>query len=493
MVGLAVLVLAVLVAASSGPGPSADSASGPTGSADAAVHLSTGDGSRSGVSGSGAPSTSAAGQVVDAVHRIGRPPPSTVSVVPLSETAEPPVTVAPGGHAAAGGEPTTLAVGSGPSTTSTAPTSGKTSTVTTAKSPSTTSTSKPTATTSTSKPPSTTSTSKPTATTPTSKPTATTPTSKPPSTTSTPPTPTANSNPSTGPWQLSPSPSLEWQWELGHPLSMTSNADLGLGDTTYTGAASGNPTVYDIDGFDNGAATVAALHAIGAHVICYIDVGTWEDWRPDAGEFPTALLGSSNGWPGEQWLNTNPSGPDYATLQAIMTARFQMCKNEGYDAVEPDNLDGSENSTGFPLTVAEGDRYAEWVADEVHALGMSVAQKNFEDQSSILEPYFDFVIEEQCFQFGDCADLAPYTAAGKAVLNTPTRAPTRPPTARRPSQTASARSSSTRRWTAPSGSPVRERHPRGRPARVQPDLRSDQPDQCTEQTRYRPLRSSSQG
>ena len=47
---------------------------------------------------------------------------------------------------------------------------------------------------------------------------------------------------------------------------------------------------------------------------------------------------------------------------------------------------------------------------------MSVAQKNFEDQSAILEPYFDFVIEEQCFQYNDCNDLAPYTAANKAVL-----------------------------------------------------------------------------
>jgi hypothetical protein len=197
---------------------------------------------------------------------------------------------------------------------------------------------------------------------------------------------------------------------------MSSNVDLGIGDTTASGAPAGAPTVYDLDGFDNGAATVAALHARGAHVVCYIDVGTWENWRPDQGEFPTDLLGDTNGWPGEKWLDTAPSGPDYATLQAIMTARFEMCRTEGYDAVEPDNLDGAENTTGFPLTVAEGDQYAEWVANEVHALGMSVAQKNFEDQSTTLEPYFDFVIEEQCFQYQDCGELAPYTAAGKAVL-----------------------------------------------------------------------------
>ena len=61
--------------------------------------------------------------------------------------------------------------------------------------------------------------------------------------------------------------------------------------------------VTDIDGFDNTAATVADFHSLCQRVICYIDVGTWENWRPDAGEFPSTVLGDSNGWPGEQWLD----------------------------------------------------------------------------------------------------------------------------------------------------------------------------------------------
>jgi len=161
---------------------------------------------------------------------------------------------------------------------------------------------------------------------------------------------------------------------------------------------------------------VAELHKLGDRAICYINVGTSENWRPDYSEFPAALLGEDNGWPGEQWLDTNPSGPDYSTLQAIMTSRFEMCAANGFDAVEPDNMDGAENATGFNLTVGESDQYAEWVADEVHSLGMSIAQKNFEDQSRVLQPYFDFVVEEQCFQYDDCSDLAPYTAAGKAIF-----------------------------------------------------------------------------
>jgi hypothetical protein len=100
-----------------------------------------------------------------------------------------------------------------------------------------------------------------------------------------------------------------------------------------------------------------------------------------------------------------------------MTARFKMCQSQGYDAVEADNVDGAENSTGFPLTIAEQNTYDEWYANEVHSLGMSIAQKNYEDQSQTLQPYFDFVIEEQCVQYGSCDSLQPYTSAGKAVLD----------------------------------------------------------------------------
>jgi hypothetical protein len=211
---------------------------------------------------------------------------------------------------------------------------------------------------------------------------------------------------------------------LAHPLSLTSDSDLGIGDETYTGAAASTPTVYDIDGFDNPASTVAALHAKGAHVICYIDVGTAENWRSDYSEFLTPaataadVLGSSNGWAGENWLNVYTPAA-LAVVEPIMMARFEMCAAKGFDAVEPDNMDGAENSTGFSgsvATIAAQDAYDEWVANAVHSLGMSVGQKNFEDQSQVLEPYFDFSIEEQCFQYDDCSDLAPYTKAGKAVF-----------------------------------------------------------------------------
>ena len=61
--------------------------------------------------------------------------------------------------------------------------------------------------------------------------------------------------------------------------------------------------VYDIDGFENSAADVARLHREGRKVICYINVGAWEDFRPDQDAFPGSVLGEANGWEGERWLD----------------------------------------------------------------------------------------------------------------------------------------------------------------------------------------------
>jgi hypothetical protein len=171
--------------------------------------------------------------------------------------------------------------------------------------------------------------------------------------------------------------------------------------------------LYDIDGFENSAAEVAALHAQGKHVICYVDVGTAEDFRPDYSQFPASALGDTNGWPGERWLDIRQLG----VLEPIMTARFQMCREKGFDAVEPDNMEGYANVSGFPLTASEQLTYNEWVADEVHSLGMAVLQKNDGEQTEQQLAYFDGALTEQCNQYHECADFEPYLAEGKPVLN----------------------------------------------------------------------------
>jgi hypothetical protein len=171
--------------------------------------------------------------------------------------------------------------------------------------------------------------------------------------------------------------------------------------------------VFDIDGFDNSAATVAALHAHGAKVICYIDVGTSENFRSDFGSFPASVQGARNGWPGEKWLDIRR----LSVLEPIMTARMRMCVRKGFDALEPDNIDGYTNSTGFPLTGPDQLRYNTWIANTAHSLGLSVGLKNDVDQTSQLEPYFDWALDEQCNQYTECGTEHVFIQANKAVFN----------------------------------------------------------------------------
>jgi hypothetical protein len=171
--------------------------------------------------------------------------------------------------------------------------------------------------------------------------------------------------------------------------------------------------IYDIDGFDSSATEVARLHRLGRFVVCYIDVGTWEQFRPDARRFPRSVLGRSNGWPGERWLDIRR----LEVLEPIMRARFEMCAQKRFDAVEPDNIDAYANRSGFPITAREQLRYDEWVARTVHGLGLAVLQKNDAGQARALEPHFDGVLDEQCNQYHECGAFKPYLTADKPVLD----------------------------------------------------------------------------
>jgi hypothetical protein len=204
-------------------------------------------------------------------------------------------------------------------------------------------------------------------------------------------------------WQ--PQQRLTWFWQL-----------QGRVNNTKPVAA------YDIDGFENSASEVAALHAEGKHVICYIDVGTAEDWRPDYGSFPEAVLGAPDqGWPGERWLDIRQLG----VLEPIMQKRFQMCEEKGFDAVEPDNIEAYANESGFPITAQQQLPYNEWVASAVHGLGMAVFQKNDPEQTRELQPLFDGALSEQCVQYRECESYEPYLSAGKPVIDAEYRLTTR--------------------------------------------------------------------
>ena len=101
-----------------------------------------------------------------------------------------------------------------------------------------------------------------------------------------------------------------------------------------------------------------------------------------------------------------------------MLARMQMCASKGFDAIEPDNVDGYANNTGFPLTAQDQLQYNVWLATTAHSVGLSVGLKNDLDQAASLQPYFDWMLDEQCFQYSECSSLTPFVSAGKTVFET---------------------------------------------------------------------------
>jgi hypothetical protein len=201
--------------------------------------------------------------------------------------------------------------------------------------------------------------------------------------------------PEAGGWWR-PEPGSAWQWQLDGPPA----TDVDV-------------PVYDVDGFETDAATVRRLHADGRRVICYINVGAWESFRPDHRDFPAALRGRSNGWQGERWLDIRRLDQ----LRPLLAGRFDMCRDKGFDAVEPDLMDGYLNRTGFPLTAADQLAYNRMVARLAHERGLAVGLKNDMPQIPLLVDEFDFAVNEECAQFGECAALEPFTAAGKAVFH----------------------------------------------------------------------------
>ncbi len=193
-----------------------------------------------------------------------------------------------------------------------------------------------------------------------------------------------------------PALNTSWQWQLSGSLDQSVDA-----------------VMYDVDLFETDASVVAALHTQGRKVVCYISVGSWENWRPDAGQFPAAVVGNDyEGWPGEKWLDIRRID----LLGPIMRQRLDMCRTKGFDAIEPDNIDGYTNDTGFPLSYSDQLAYNRWLANEAHARGLSIGLKNDGDQVADLLSYFDWALTEDCFDQGWCSQLTPFVAAGKAVF-----------------------------------------------------------------------------
>lgn len=198
-----------------------------------------------------------------------------------------------------------------------------------------------------------------------------------------------------GTW-YKPDTDTSWQWQL-----------QGVVNTSY------DVEIYDIDLFDSNASLIQSLKNDGKKVICYFSAGSYENWRSDKDAFPQSALGNAmDGWEGEKWLDISNKA-----LAPVMRARLDLAVQKGCDGVEPDNMDGYTNNTGFSLSADEQLAYNKFIANEARKRGLSVGLKNDLDQIVDLEPYFDFSLNEQCHTYNECEKMKPFIEANKPVLN----------------------------------------------------------------------------
>ncbi len=174
-----------------------------------------------------------------------------------------------------------------------------------------------------------------------------------------------------------------------------------------------NVNVFNLDLFDTSPEIIEALNRRGVFVMCYFSAGSYEDWRPDSSQFPAEVLGNDMaGWPGEKWLDIRRLD----LLAPIMEARLDLAVQKGCDGVDPDNVDGYTNDTGFPLNYEDQITYNVFLAQAAKARGLAIGLKNDIQQIPDLLPYFDWLLNEECFTYRECNQLLPFIHAGKPVF-----------------------------------------------------------------------------
>ena len=189
---------------------------------------------------------------------------------------------------------------------------------------------------------------------------------------------------------------VRWQLQLSGVLDISVDAD-----------------VFDLDLFDSPQEAIASLRANDRYVICYFSAGSRESWRPDVASLPPEAVGEAlSSWPDERWLDVR-----HPAVRALAAARLDRAQARGCHAVEPDNMDAYQNSSGFPLTGSDQLAFNRFLAAQAHARGLAIALKNDMEQVAALEPDFDFALNEECLAFRECGMLTPFVAAGKAVLH----------------------------------------------------------------------------
>jgi hypothetical protein len=207
-------------------------------------------------------------------------------------------------------------------------------------------------------------------------------------------TPGAGSVERDGPWSLGAA--LSWQIQFTGELELDVDVDL-----------------FVLDLFDIDPAAIATLRDRGVWVICYVNAGSFEQWRPDVRSLPREVVGEPLGdWPGEFWWDIRSDA-----VRSLVVARFDLAVDKRCDGVQLDNVNLFEQETGFPIDADDQLRYNEALAREAHNRGLSAGLTNDLSQIGELADDFDFGLNESCLVYQECDLMTPFIDAGNPVLH----------------------------------------------------------------------------
>jgi hypothetical protein len=201
-----------------------------------------------------------------------------------------------------------------------------------------------------------------------------------------------------------PTVGLTWDYQLVSPINPAAAVQ-----------------VFEISLFETLPAVVTDLHAKGKKVICHVDMGTFEDWHPDADKIPKEAIGPLLAE--KRWLDIRNR-----SLMSVMRGRLDMAIKLGCDGVMLDNVDAWDTKlhpeTGFPLLGMDQLIYNRTIASEARAKGLAVGLKDDIHQIDELVAAFDFAVVEECFEGMECELLKPFIDAGKPVFDVEYTLPT---------------------------------------------------------------------
>ncbi len=145
----------------------------------------------------------------------------------------------------------------------------------------------------------------------------------------------------------------------------------------------------------------------GRYNICYVNAfqtqpGELNFWKSEH----ASLLLHRNGkllidasWPDEVLLDIS-TAVKRKEAAGIVGGWFDGCAKDGFDAIEPDNLDAWTRSKGL---VAESDAlaFSRLLVSRAHRIGLAIAQKNTAEWSG-KRLGFDFAVAEECEVHTEC-------------------------------------------------------------------------------------------